>query len=331
MSKVLIRVPVVVLLAVLAACSTAPRRDLDRERIEATLSQLESDPALAPLVGAEIARARAAVRELGAATGANEALRANLVYIAERRVDIAWANAQAALEEGKLVQLEREADAIRLEATRRDAELARLEAEKLRVQNLAKAEEADRARADAAQALALRDESALEAEAARAQAEQAKRVAEAQSVEADLARREADLALAAADSLRMQMQTLTARRDNRGEVMTLGESVFPPGQSALQPEALSNLDRVVAFVQRDATRRVRIEGHTDNRGGANLNQVLSQRRAEAVRDALVERGVDGNRISAVGLGADAPLASNDSAAGRARNRRVDIIVEDAAP
>jgi outer membrane protein OmpA-like peptidoglycan-associated protein len=325
-----VRIVVPLLLLALAACTATPRRDLDRERIEATLSQLESDPALAPLAGAEIARARDAVRDLAADGGANKAVRANLVYIAERRVDIAWATAQAALEEGKLVQLEREADAIRLEATRRDAELTRLEAEKMRLQSLAKAEEADRAREDAAQALALRDESALEAEAARAQAEQAKRVAQAQSVEADLARREAELALAAADSLRMQMQTLTARRDGRGEVMTLGESVFPAGKSALQPEALSNLGRVVEFVQRDPTRRVRIEGHTDNRGGANLNQVLSQRRAEAVRDALIERGVDGDRLRAVGLGADAPVAPNDTDDGRARNRRVEIIVEDPA-
>jgi outer membrane protein OmpA-like peptidoglycan-associated protein len=311
----------------LVACGSAPKRDLDRERIEAMLAELESDPALAPLAGAEIARARDAIRDLGAAGAAKAEVRANLAYIAERRVDIAYTVAQGALEEGKLAQLEREADQIRLQATRRDAELARLEAEKLRLQSLAEAEAAERARADAAQALALRDLSALEADAAREQAAQAKRLAEAQAEEADLARREAELAMAAADSLRVQMQNLSARTEGRGEVMTLGESVFPPGRSALQPEALANLDRVVEFVGRDPSRRVRIEGHTDNRGGANLNQVLSQRRAEAVRDALVQRGVDAARISVVGLGADRPLAPNDTDAGRARNRRVEIILE----
>ncbi len=311
----------------LAACATAPKRDLDLERIQTTLRNLERDASLAPLARAEIARARDAVRALSEAPASKEELRAELAYIAERRVDIAYASAQAALEQDKLAQLDRERSGILVEASRRDAELARLEAEKLRVQSLARAEEAERARADTAEALALRDESVQQADAARAQAEQAKRLAQAQAQEADLARQEADLAVAAADSLRLQMQSLSARREGRGEVMTLGEAVFAPGKSALQPEALANLDRVVAFVDRDPARRVRIEGHTDDRGSTNLNQVLSQQRADAVREALVARGVDGSRITSVGVGEGAPVAANDSAAGRAKNRRVEVILE----
>lgn len=309
----------------LAGCMSTPNRDLDLERIESALTRLETDPALATLAPAEIARARDAVRELNAAT--SDSQRDQLAYLAERRVDIAYAAAQAAGEREKLEQLEREHDRILLAASRRDAELARLEAEKARLQSLARAEEAERAREEVAQAQAAQALSVQDAEAARKQAEQAKRLAAAQAAEAQLARQEADLAVEAADSLRMQMQSLTAREEARGKVMTLGEAVFAPGQAALQPDALANLDRVVEFVGADPLRPIRIEGHTDDRGGDNLNQALSQRRADAVRQALVARGVDASRIRTVGLGKSRPVATNATAEGRARNRRVEVILE----
>lgn len=309
----------------LSACTTTPNRDLDLERIESALTRLETDPELASKAPAEIARARETVRALNAATTDRE--RAQLAYLAERRVDIAYAAAQAASEQQKLALLEREHDRILLEASRKDAELARLEAEKARLQSLARAEEAERAREETAQALAAQALSAQDADAARKQAEQAKRLAAAQATEAQLARQEAELAVEAADSLRLQMQSLTAREEARGQVMTLGEAVFAPGKATLQPDALANLDRVVEFVGSDPSRPIRIEGHTDDRGGDNLNQALSQRRADAVREALVARGVAPSRMRTVGLGKTRPVATNATAEGRARNRRVEVILE----
>lgn len=323
--SVLVRTLAVVLLGALVACSSTPKRDLEFERIDQELRAFESDPELGGLAPAEAARVRALLMQMQT-PGLHSEDRANLSYLAERRLDGAIAAANAVVEERRLVQMQRERDQILLEASRRDAELSRLEAEKLRLQSLARSEEADRARSDADAARAESVENAALADAARAEADQSRRVAAAQLAEADLARREAELAVAAADSLRLQMQSLTAREEARGSVITLGDAVFAPGRSQLQPDAIANLDAIIEFVNRDPSRKVRIEGHTDASGSDNANQVLSQQRAEAVRAALSARGVDNARMAAIGRGESVPVASNSSAEGKARNRRVEIIL-----
>jgi outer membrane protein OmpA-like peptidoglycan-associated protein len=316
-----------VLLCVLAVgVAAAPKRNLELERIESQLNQFLLDHERADRVPNEIARVQDAIRMLRETSTRDAEIRQHLSYIAERRLDIAIAASEVSASERRLVDLAREHDQILLEASRRDAELARLESEKLRLQSLAQAEAADRAEREAEAAVAASVVSAADAESARAEADQARRVAAAQSAEATLARREAELAMAAADSLRVQMQSLKARQESRGLVMTLGESVFGPGQSTMQAEAMKNLDAVIKFVNQDVTRKIRIEGHTDARGSANLNQVLSQKRADSVKAALIAQGVGAERITALGRGADVPLATNDSAEGRARNRRVEVIL-----
>lgn len=307
---------VLLLSALLAACASAPKRDLQLERLQASLANLESDPAMGELAGGERAAARQALERLALSRGEQ---RTHELYLAERRVEIARTAAQAELARRQSDQLDRERDRILLEATRRDAEIARLEAEKLRLQSLARAEEAQRANEEAE---AARRDSAQST----AEADQARRLAQAQATEAALARREAELAGAAADSLRLQLETLSSRREARGEVMTLSGDAFASGQANLRAEARANLGRVVAFVQAAGNASVRIEGHTDDRGSDNLNQALSQRRAEAVRAALVEEGIAASRLTAVGLGKTQPVADNATAEGRARNRRVEIIV-----
>ncbi len=314
----MIRVLLTVLaLALLAGCASAPKRDLQLERLQSSLANLETDPSLGELAGTERLQARQALERLAASRGDERNLD---LYLAERRVEIARTMAQAELAQRQAAQLDRERDRILLEATRRDAESARLEAEKLRLQSLARAEETLRAQEEAE---AARQASALSS----AEADQARRLASAQATEAALARREAELAGAAADSLRLQLESLTSRRESRGEVMTLSGDAFASGAASLRPEARANLGRVVEFVRAAGSAAVIIEGHTDDRGSDNLNQALSQRRAEAVRQALVEEGVDAARLSAVGLGKRRPVADNTSAEGRARNRRVEIIVE----
>jgi outer membrane protein OmpA-like peptidoglycan-associated protein len=302
---------------VLALPVTAARPDPELERLLAELRVLREDPSFAGRARLEVERARQAVVAVAEASRRN---RPEAEFAAERELAIARSVAEAELLREQLSQLERERDAILLEACRRDAEALRREVERLRLQNLTRAEETERARQEA-------EAARIDSELSTAQAEQARRLAEAQALEAQLARREAELAGQAADSLRLQLQGMTARSEARGQVMTISGDAFASGQYQLRPEARENLQKLIDLINANPGSQVLIEGHTDSQGSANLNQVLSQRRAEAVRDALIQQGVDGNRLRAVGLGEDRPIADNGTAAGRARNRRVEVIVE----
>lgn len=323
------RIWISALLLTASAAAPAAKNDLDYERLRASLSDLAADPALGRLAPAERALAEQAVQAV-AEKGGNGKEHAHLVYIAERRVSIAYATAQAIEQERRLDKLDREHDQILLAASRHDAEQARLEAEKQRIQSLAQAEEAERLRAEADAARAQGEMNAQDAANARKQAEQTKRLADAQAKEAALSRKEAQLLAeaAAADARAKAPAAAATQTAGASRQMALGDSAFAPGAATLRPEARSNVAAVVSFVNRDRNKQIRIEGHTDNAGSANADLVLSQRRAEAVRDALVGAGVDARRITTFGMGQAQPVAPNNTEEGRVRNRRVDVILED---
>ncbi|MGA9334759.1 MAG: OmpA family protein [Rudaea sp.] len=322
MSRVFFRGLACVLLAGIAAVAFAAKRELDFERLQASLDSLAADAKLGSLAPAERALAEQSVQALTTDKSGGKQGRAYRVYIAERRVDIAYAAAQAVAQERQLQQLNSEHDRILLEASRRDAEQARVEAEKQRLQSMLQAEESARLRAEG-------EQSAQDAEAAREQAEQSQKIADAQAQAAALARKEAELAEATATDLRQRLRNMHATRGAEGMQMTLDDIAFAPGQSSLRPAAKASLDKLVQFVQSHPSKPVRIEGFTDSSGSAQANRVLSQRRADAVRHALIAAGVASSRITSIGLGETRPVASNATEQGRARNRRVDVILEDA--
>ena len=97
----------------------------------------------------------------------------------------------------------------------------------------------------------------------------------------------------------------------------------------MKPGAATTVDRLAQFMRDYPERSVRIEGHTDAAGSDDTNQSLSERRAQAVREALLQRGLEAPRIGAVGYGEARPIANNETAAGRQQNRRVEIVVSDA--
>lgn len=101
---------------------------------------------------------------------------------------------------------------------------------------------------------------------------------------------------------------------------------FATGKSAILPVSFNLLQQVVDAIIKNNVRRVRVEGHTDNRGGKAQNQVLSEDRARSVMDYLVAQGIDKERMESVGYGDSKPIAPNLTARGRELNRRVEFIV-----
>jgi outer membrane protein OmpA-like peptidoglycan-associated protein len=130
--------------------------------------------------------------------------------------------------------------------------------------------------------------------------------------------------------LETELAELQADRTERGLVVTLGDEVlFDVDRSDLKPGGMQQLTRVAEFLRQNPDRNVLIEGHTDSTAPDAYNLALSQRRANAVEDFLMTQGVEPTRIMATGYGEQLPIASNDTAAGRQANRRVEIVVLDA--
>jgi outer membrane protein OmpA-like peptidoglycan-associated protein len=150
--------------------------------------------------------------------------------------------------------------------------------------------------------------------------------AEAAKAEAQASRESALQAHAELEDLQQQYAALAAKQTERGMVLTLGDVLFDTGKATLKAGAYATIDRLADVLKESPARKVVIEGHTDSTGSEETNSVLSQQRASSVQAALMERGVSGSQIATVGKGESAPIASNDTAAGRQSNRRVELIV-----
>ena len=296
--------------------------DLRRE-----LQTLRNDQDINRRAPLAVADAERAVRQ-AAADGLNDDERNHRIRMAQRRIEIARAEAFREQAREEIDELDQARTRLLLRASRIEVEQARLEAEQARRLSTQTQEEIERTRRQAMTADELRDEARRREEQAREEAAAARRLAEAQASEIELARREAELATQAAESLRRRLELLELRQTDRGVVVTLGDVLFESGQVELAAGARENLNDVVELLQSEPDKRVRIEGHTDSTGPASVNLRISQQRADAVRAELVAMGIQADRIQTVGMGEDFPIASNESAEGRARNRRVDVILLD---
>jgi outer membrane protein OmpA-like peptidoglycan-associated protein len=267
-------------------------------------------------------RQAAAEREAQAKAAAAAAAEQQRIE-AERR-----AAAETQRREAEAARAQAEAQQLQADARRVQAETERQAAERAKAEALVAAQQAadmraaaDKARADAE---AARQAALLEQQKAQAEADRARQ----QAADADRLRQQAE---ADRDNLRQQLReqlnaVLETRETARGLIVNMSDVLFDTGKYTLKPGAREKLARVAGIVAAHPGLTLEVEGHTDNVGGDEYNQRLSEQRAAAVRDYLTGQGVNPSTVSARGFGKTQPVAANDTAAGRQRNRRVELVV-----
>lgn len=168
--------------------------------------------------------------------------------------------------------------------------------------------------------------SARESEADRALAQARDARAQAEQARNEALNAQSQMAQAQSENQRLMGELQAAQQTSRGIVLTLGDVLFDTGKSDLKPGATRPIEQIATFLNENPERHVQIEGFTDSQGTDDYNQHLSQRRADAVAQAIIQRGIDAQRVRALGYGEEFPKASNSSAGSRQLNRRVEIVV-----
>src|ERR1700730_2492703 len=211
--------------------------------------------------------------------------------------------------------------------------------------------QSDRARAEFAESRAESDTAKARSDAADAQSATAKAksdMAESQAASANalsaahadaeqsrLAAQQAQLSAQQAETDKAAMRTrlseqlnkiLQTRDSARGLIVSMSDVLFDTGKYTLKPGAREKLAKVAGILLAYPGLNIEVGGYTDNVGGNEMNQILSENRASSVRDYLVNQGVAINSVSARGFGNALPVASNDNSAGRQQNRRVELLV-----
>ncbi|HTU35378.1 MAG TPA: OmpA family protein [Candidatus Acidoferrum sp.] len=256
------------------------------------------------------------------------------------------AQAKAEAQAAETAKLQAELDAERAAREKAEADAARAaalvqqqaaEAEAARQRIAADQAAREKADADAARAAALAQQQQAEQQAQAAQAQAAadraaaiaqEQAAQAEAEKARQAAAEAEKEKAALRAqLLQQLNTILQTRDTaRGLIVNMSDVLFDTASYTLKPGAREKLAKISGVVLAHPGLNLKIEGYTDSVGSDEYNQELSENRANAVREFLIEQGVAGSGVSAQGFGKTQPVASNDTPDGRQRNRRVEIVV-----
>ena len=280
----------------LGACSSTPTTTPMLDQARGDFVAANNNPQVSSFAPLEFKAASDALDQANAAAARRDSMNDidKLAYIAKQKIATAREVATTKAAEADIANAGKVRDQVRLAA---------------------RTAEADRAKADAA---------AAQAQAALAQNQAAAAVNQAADAEART--REAQARAAALEAM---MADLQAKKTERGMVITIGDVLFATGQATLTQPGMANLRKLADVLAQNPERTVLVEGFTDSVGAAAYNQELSEKRAAAVRSALLGMGVAPERVAMKGYGKAYPVANNDTPGNRQLNRRVEIVLSNA--
>jgi len=231
------------------------------------------------------------------------------------RAEFAKAQAESDTTKAQVAKIQAESDAVNAQTAKAQAEF-----------------ETAKAQADAANAKADSDKAMADSQASSANAISA---AQADAEQSRLAAQQAQLSAQQAETEKAAMRTrlseqlntiLQTRDSTRGLIVSMSDVLFDTGKYSLKPGAREKLAKVAGILLAYPGLDIAVGGYTDNVGGDSMNQKLSENRAGSVRDYLVQQGVATNSVTARGFGNSLAVATNNNAAGRQQNRRVELVV-----
>jgi outer membrane protein OmpA-like peptidoglycan-associated protein len=237
----------------------------------------------------------------------------------------AQANSQAQADQATRQKEQAQADADNATRQKEQAQTDAANAQAAAVTAQAATTDAQAAAAKAqADAVANQNASAAAIAAAQADADHSRSIA--QQAQQNESQANSDKAVLRAQLSEQLNKVLETRDSARGLIVSMSDVLFDTGQYSLKPGAREKLAKVAGILIAYPTLDIQVGGYTDNVGGDDMNQKLSENRASAVRDYLVTAGVTANSVTAKGFGNTLPVASNDNSAGRQENRRVELVV-----
>lgn len=289
-------IPILVFAAsMLGACSSMPTTTTLLDQTRSDFSAAQSNPNVASYAPLELRMASEALDQANAAAAKKESMEAidRLAYVAKQKIALSQEVAKQKAAEASVANSGKVRDQVRLDQRTAEADQAKMKAD--------------------------------QATAAAKVAEAAATTAQQQTTEAQ---RKAQEAEARAAQLETQLAGLSAKKTERGMVVTLGDVLFGTDQARLTPDGMRTVQQLAGVLQQNPQRTVLVEGFTDITGSKQHNLDLSQRRASAVRSALQAMNIGRDRVAIQGYGDAYPVASNDNATDRQLNRRVEIVLSD---